>query len=104
MKFISGLVSVSFRELSAIEIIRITKDTGLCAIEWGGDVHVPAGDLETAERVKTATYESCLSIPEYGSYYRIGRSEAAMGDAVARSAQALGTKVIRLWAFVYTKN
>jgi sugar phosphate isomerase/epimerase len=99
MKFINGLVSVSFRELSADEIIRITKDTGLCAIEWGGDIHVPTGDLETAERVKKATNISNLLIPEYGSYYRIGRSEAAIGDAVARSARALGTKAVRLWAF-----
>jgi 3-dehydroshikimate dehydratase len=48
----TGLVSVSFRKFSPEKIIEMVKNAGLCAIEWGGDVHVPHGDVELARKVK----------------------------------------------------
>ena len=99
MEFISGLVSVSFRGLSTEEIINITKNAGLKAIEWGGDIHVPAGKIKVAEEVKKATANANLFIPEYGSYYTLGKSDTALREKVTSSARALGTSTVRLWAF-----
>ena len=42
-KLIPGLVSVTFRQLSPEDIIDITYASGLKAVEWGSDVHLPAG-------------------------------------------------------------
>lgn len=43
-----GLVSISFRNRTAEEIIEAVKNAGLNAIEWGGDVHVPHGNVSRA--------------------------------------------------------
>ena len=102
MQWIPGLVSISFRSLSPEEIIRIAKDAGLAAIEWGGDVHVPMGDVETAKKVGEMTRAAGLDIPEYGSYYRIGFSAPEDFAKVAACAHALNTPCIRVWA--YNKN
>ena len=99
MSFTLGLVSVSFRGLGADEIIKITRDASLSAIEWGGDVHVPSGDLDKAEKVRTATEKAGLSVPEYGSYYRLGVSLSSDIVGVARTAEALGTDTVRVWAY-----
>lgn len=98
MEFISGLVSISFRKLSYKEIIDITAESGLSAIEWGGDVHVPLGELDIADKVRLATAERGLTVPEYGSYYVISKSGAEKAQAAISSARALGTRVIRVWA------
>jgi hypothetical protein len=41
----TGLVSITFRQLSPPAIIDLVRQAGLEGIEWGGDVHVPHGDL-----------------------------------------------------------
>lgn len=95
----TGLLSVTFRELTAERIVRIAADAGLAAIEWGGDIHVPHGDTEIARTVGRMTRESGLSVRSYGSYYRLGveglpfRFEDALASAVA-----LGAPAIRVWA------
>jgi 3-dehydroshikimate dehydratase len=48
---IPGLVSVTFRKLSPQEIIALTAEAQLQVIEWGGDIHVPHGDIQQAENV-----------------------------------------------------
>jgi DNA-nicking Smr family endonuclease len=93
------LVSISFRPLCAEEIIRITKNAGLDAIEWGGDLHVPAGDLDTARAVAEKTRRAGLFMPEYGSYYRLGVSTPEEISGVAACAHALEADIVRLWAF-----
>ncbi|MBQ8381028.1 MAG: sugar phosphate isomerase/epimerase [Clostridia bacterium] len=97
MSSISGLVSISFRKHSPEEIISRVKAAGLEAIEWGGDVHSPHGDLETAKSIRSMTEKAGLLMPEYGSYYIIGKSEPELFSAVLDSANALGTKIIRVW-------
>ena len=67
-----GLVSITFRRLSPREIVKLVKKSGLEGIEWGGDVHVPHGDLSVAREVATMTQEEGLVVAAYGSYYRVG--------------------------------
>ena len=98
MVFIPGLVSISFRPLSTDNLIAQMKANGLKAVEWGSDVHVPFGNLEAAEKVKKATEEAGILMPEYGSYYEIGVSDKNDIDGIVASARVLGAKVIRLWA------
>ena len=98
MKFKTGLVSISFRSLQPAEILKLVKDSGLEAIEWGSDVHVIAGNLPLAEEIGAATKKLGIRMPEYGSYYRIGFSEPGHFEEVLASARMLGTPVIRVWA------
>lgn len=96
---LSGLVSVTFRKLSPVEIIGLVREAGLHGIEWGGDVHVPHGDLDSARRVRDLTITAGLQVAAYGSYYRAGKSESD-GLAFARvleTARTLGAPTIRVW-------
>jgi sugar phosphate isomerase/epimerase len=95
-----GLVSITFRQLAPPEVIDLVVKAGLNGIEWGGDIHVPHGDIARAKEVRHQTLEAGLSIAAYGSYYRLGVSET-QGLSFARvldSAVALGAPTIRLWA------
>ncbi|MCK2241163.1 MULTISPECIES: sugar phosphate isomerase/epimerase [unclassified Crossiella] len=95
---VPGLVSVTFRQLGVPEVVRLTAAAGLEAIEWGGDVHVPAGDLAAAETARELTAAAGLTVAAYGSYYRAGHSDPADLDPVVRTAAALGAPLIRVWA------
>ncbi len=95
----AGLVSVSFRKLNPKEIILLAKEAGLGSVEWGGDIHVPAGDTKKAHEVRLLTEKAGLKISSYGSYYRIGVSEKADFGGVLASAKALGISIIRVWAY-----
>lgn len=97
---IPGLVSITFRPLTPATIIALCQRTGLRGIEWGGDVHVPHGDLVQARAVRAQTADAGLTVAAYGSYYRAGSSEAAglSFQAVLDSAHELGAPVIRVWA------
>jgi len=95
-KYKLGMVSVTYRNYSVDEVIAAVKDAGLDGIEWGGDVHVPHGDIERAEYTKNAMEKSGLETFSYGSYYRALESDDF--DAVMASALALGAPNIRIWA------
>ena len=97
--FTLGLVSISFRKNTVEEILDACREAGLSSVEWGGDVHVPAGDIQTAERVKRLTEEAGLAVSAYGSYYKLGdetNTEEKM-RALAETARALGAPMIRIW-------
>ncbi|MEO8204662.1 MAG: TIM barrel protein [Chthoniobacterales bacterium] len=98
--FSPGLVSVTFRKYIVDEIIALVLDAELESIEWGGDIHVPHGDVETARLVAKKTTDHGLHVASYGSYYRLGESEKAglSYEKVLESAVALGAPVIRVWA------
>lgn len=98
--FTTGLVSVSFRELSAQEIISQVDKAKLDGIEWGGDVHVPHGDTSRAKEVAVMTQDAGLTVPAYGSYHRIidGPRENPEWAKVVETAKALGAPTIRVWA------
>ena len=95
-----GLVSVSFRALTPEEIIALCARSGLRGVEWGGDVHVPCGDLDTARRVGDLTRDIGLEVACYGSYCRLTDEEARTGalDKTLETAVALGAPLIRVWA------
>ena len=92
----SGLCSVSFRDHSLEEVVQLTKENGLDAIEWDGKVHVPHEDLKAAKKAARLTEEAGLAIASYGSYYIAGSTEPFQG--VLRTAQELNTDMIRIWA------
>lgn len=96
----TGLVSISFRKKTPEEIISLVLESGLQQIEWGGDVHVPHGDLQQAKKVSRLTTRSGLSVACYGSYYRAGsqREDQPSQDAVLETALALEAPMIRIWA------
>lgn len=93
---LTGLVSVTFRKLSAPEIVRLTKDAGLDGIEWGGDIHCPPGDMQAAQRIVALMRAHGLKTISYGSYYRAGTWGAF--DQVVQTAITLETQNIRIWA------
>ncbi len=96
---ITGVASVSFRDNSPEEIIRASKEAGLQGIEWGGDIHVPAGDVLRARQVRKMTEEAGLIVTSYGTYYHLGEAAnptAAFGD-VLQCAEALGVTIVRIW-------
>jgi len=60
---------------------------------------VPAGRVKTAENVGKITREAGLTVAAYGSYYRVGsRSPVAPFEKVMDTTQALGARVIRVFA------
>lgn len=97
-KLDTGLVSVTFRQLAAREVIDLVGQAGLTGIEWGGDIHVPHGDLATARLVGQQTVAAGLQVAAYGSYYRVSHTETGPFAAVLATAVELGAPVIRVWA------
>jgi sugar phosphate isomerase/epimerase len=98
--FKTGMVSVTFRKLQPEEVVRLTAEAGLSAIEWGGDVHAPAGDEDTADRVIKLTKDAGLKVSAYGSYFRAGTYEEPETeiDKIINSAVILECPLIRIWA------
>ncbi|MCX5054721.1 MULTISPECIES: sugar phosphate isomerase/epimerase family protein [unclassified Streptomyces] len=93
-----GLCSVTLRHLDAAGVIEAAADAGLECVEWGADIHVPAGDEAVAADVRAATEKAGLAVASYGSYYRAGHTDPAAFGGVLRSAVRLGAPRIRIWA------
>jgi len=95
-----GLCSVTFRNLSVEDIINVSTQAGLAGIEWGGDVHVPPGDISHAQKVATLTEQAGLEVVSYGSYYRVGdrKNDEATFETILETAIALKASAIRVWA------
>ena len=68
-----GLTSVTFRQLTADQIITLARETGCTGIEWGSDVHVPANRLDLAARAAEACRQNQLAVFSYGSYYKLNQ-------------------------------
>jgi 3-dehydroshikimate dehydratase len=95
-----GLVSVSFRKESPAKIAAAAAAAGLKSVEWGGDVHVPQGDIVAAREVAALAQDHDLAIAAYGSYYYAGWSPAQGLEfpLVLETALALGAPCIRVWS------
>jgi 3-dehydroshikimate dehydratase len=97
--FIPGLVSVTFRQFPVEKIAQLASQAGLKSIEWGGDIHVPHGNLAAAARARKLCADAGLSISAYGSYYRAWASAKTLNfGSVLDTAEALGTQTVRVWA------
>lgn len=96
----AGLCSVTFRSREPDDIVELARRARLEAIEWGGDVHVPPGALETAREVRAITEGAGLTVASYGSYLRAGRVGGHMDlvERVLDTAMALGAPNVRVWA------
>jgi len=93
-----GMVSVTFRNLSPQEIVKLAASCGMEGIERGGDVHSPHGDVPVAHEIRKMTEDAALKVAAYGSYYIVGSGGDPPFEAVLESAVALGAPVIRVWA------
>ncbi len=95
----SGVCSISFRGETIEAIVCAAADAGLEGIEWGGDVHVPPGDMAAAERAAALCRLNAVAVSSYGSYYRAGSAEhLGQFPQVLQTAQAMGAPCIRVWA------
>lgn len=95
-----GVTSVTFRDKTPQEIVKLAVKAGLEGIEWGGDIHVPAGHLEHAETISRLTKDAGLKVSAYGSYYTVGKSrdEKKRFAEVLKTAEVLNAPIIRIWA------
>ena len=93
----AGLVSITFRQLAPREIVDLVARAGLEGIEWGGDVHVPHGEVGLAEDVGRMTRDAGVAVAAYGAYYRTGEQMEAF-EPVLATGVALGAPLIRVWA------
>lgn len=94
----TGVCSISFRKYTIQQIIDAAAAAGLDGIEWGGDVHVPAGDTAAAAAVRAATEAAGLTCLSYGGYYRLGSSTPEEFDGLLACAEVLGVRDVRIWA------
>lgn len=92
-----GLVSVTFRQLSPRTIVDLLVEADLKGVEWGGDLHVPHGNLVQAREVAKMTTDAGIAIVAYGSYYRFDEQELPFTQ-VLETALALQAPLIRVWA------
>ncbi len=95
-----GLVSVTFKEKKAEEVIELCKKAGLKGIEWSENSHVDPNDEKEAKRLYELSHEAGLKIAAYGAYFRFGQHENA--EERFRSslinAKAMHAPIIRIWA------
>lgn len=94
-----GLVSITFRSLTVDEIICLCAANGLVGIEWGGDVHLPPGDIRSALALGEQTREAGLSVSAYGSYFRVATARERKHTFAENleATVALGAPIIRVW-------
>jgi len=92
-----GLCSITFRGLGADELVDLAAAAGLVGVEWGADVHVPAGDETEAARVADRSRTTGLACPSYGSYVQAGQTPRDEVERVADTALALGVANVRIW-------
>lgn len=92
--FIPGLTSVSFRKESVKTIVESSKNSGLLAIEWGGDIHVTNED--EAKTARENTLKNCLKVSSYGTYYSLGQNQNF--DSLLKVANNLSAPIMRVWA------
>jgi 3-dehydroshikimate dehydratase len=101
MRFTPALVSITFRKLTPEQIVALCEQAELGAIEWGGDVHVPHGNVERARHVREICEQANIKCYAYGSYYRAGEPEGEKNpsfQSVLDTAIELGAPSIRVWA------
>lgn len=95
---VPGLVSVTLRQHTVDEIVGLASESGLQALHWGGDVHVPAGDHDASRRAAELCAREGLEIEGYGSYHAAAETDPSTFPEVVDTAATLGAPRIRVWA------
>lgn len=97
---IPGLVSATFRAHSAKAVAALANRSGLRAIEWSGDFHVPPGNLKAAKEANRLAHENGLVVASYASYFHAGNGTSANKEfhTILETALELGAPLIRVWA------
>ena len=94
-----GLCSVTLRAETVDAVARLAAECELGGIEWGGDVHVPPGNLAAAARARTASVAADLVVASYGSYvFAASVPDRDEMNATLDTALALGAPNVRVWA------
>ena len=93
----SGLVSVSFRQLSPEMICKAASAAGLTAVEWGSDVHAPFDAPEKLTEIVRLQEQYGIRCIAYGTYFRLGETPTSLLPSYIAAAKRLGTRVLRVW-------
>lgn len=95
-----GLCSITFRQLDVAAVVELCLRAGVEGVEWGGDVHVAAGDLDAARSTRRRCEGEGLEVVSYGSYYGMHDAEdsAAEAERVLDTAAQLDAPLVRIWA------
>ncbi|MDD6994984.1 MAG: TIM barrel protein [Candidatus Borkfalkiaceae bacterium] len=99
--FQTGLVSVSFRNSSAEEIVEAAKAANLTHIQWGSDVHAPRADFSALQRISALCAANGITC-SYGTYFRFGQNSLEELHAYLHAAKMLNAGILRVWCG--TKN
>lgn len=91
-----GVCSVTFKEKSVNDIIDLTKEAGLEAIEWSSKAHVSEKDPAYASEVAKKMKDAGLTTSSYGTYYRLGKFLDF--EPYIEVAEILGASTLRVWA------
>lgn len=91
-----GLCSVTFRNKSPEEIVKLVKDEGLEVIEWASDSHIPANDTIQAKKIAKLMKSEKITTSSYGTYYQLGSFEDF--NSLIKIAKIIGASTIRVWA------
>jgi 3-dehydroshikimate dehydratase len=98
MTIAPGLCSVTFRGLTADEVIDAALRADVDGIEWGADVHAPPGGGAAIAALAARTRDAGLEVVSYGSYLGVappaGEDDV---DAVLDTAEQLGAPMVRIW-------
>lgn len=92
-----GLVSISFRDKTPLELIKAVRDAGLECIEWGSDVHAPFKDIQRLDDIARLQAEYGITCSSYGTYFHLGETPLEELQDYIAAAKILGTNVLRLW-------
>lgn len=91
-----AFTSVTFRDKSAKDVLRIAGNNSVTAIEWGGDIHVPPGDMKRAQKIRVEGTSRRIKPISYGSYFTLNCGMDF--QPWLETTLAIGAKNIRIWA------
>ena len=92
-----GMTSLTLRNHSVEDVVRLAKEAGISCIEWGvSDGHVILCDKERADEIIKLSEEYGVEIASLGSYCRMENKEDC--DMAVETAVLLKAPVIRIWA------
>ena len=92
-----GLTTVTFRNKSLSEIMKISKQNKIKYIELGGDVHCKPMNMEDINNAISLKKKYGINIISYGSYFRLLENTVDDFKDILETASLVGAKIIRIW-------